>query len=283
MRFLPKVLFFPKWVWLYAFIAWFCLEIAGASISLAKINLTNLFFSFSFYLVSLAIVINLVLKKGYSIWGLLLLGLIFGFSTNVFYIKAPLIKAIPFSLKAGIVGVIFPYFLVNILSQSTKIPFLGKKGILLSFAYLAILYFSSFSKSPLSFKTSFIQSLIILGVLIFILIKFGKIADHIGDGFGLRLIEKIAMAVVSIILTFATNQYYAGILIIFLWLLIRQKVTSLKDIYFITILFVIFDFFLVKMNKGALLSKISANYPYALILGVILLVLTLRKRKTVLG
>lgn len=273
-----KSFFFPLWVWFLGFMAWFSAEIVTVSTVFDKIDFGTLIFSFSYYLIQMAIVADIILRKQLSLWGIFLLGLMFGVLEEAFYIKNPLFLTLLLALGHATVTVLFPYLLVNFLIPVEKKPFLPKRGYLLAGAYLLVLYLFMVGFIPFLYLDSLFLSLFLLLVLVLLLIKFGKGVGEKGAGPGLKKLEKIGIFAGAGLIIALSQQPYLGIMLILIWLLIRQKILSRGDLYLLTVYFLIFHFLGAVLNKSVEPSKMAVNYPLSLIIGLILLFWLWRRR-----
>lgn len=278
------VFIFPAWVWFLGFLSWFSAEIVTVSTPLAKLDGGTIIFSFSYYLVQMAVVADLILRKRFSLWGVFFLGLIFGLLEEAFYIKNPLFLTLLLALGHAAVTVFFPYLLVNFLLPGEKSPFLSKLGYFLALSYLVILYFLMAQILPFVHPDSFLFGLILLLFLFFLLGKFGQIGGEVGRGEGLLKLEKAAVFLTGVLLVALSQNPYLAVTVVLSWLLWRQSKANFGDLYFFVVLFLLFHFLAAVFNKGVTLEKMAVNYPLTLPVGLIFLFwLLLGKKEKVFG
>lgn len=273
---MSKFLIFPKWVWLFGFLGWFSAEIVTSSTVFNKIDLGTIIFSFSYYLVQMAVVADIIIRKRLSILGIFLVGLLYGILEEAFYIKNPLFLTLLLALGHSTVTVTFPYFLANFLVHGEKRPFLGKKGYILSIFYLLVLYLFMAKFIPFVYPDSLILGSLLVIILLFIFKRIKETKSWIA-GRGLNKWEKIVLITLASLVIIASQQNYLGVVLISLWLTIRRKVVNSLDVYFFTFLFLIFHFLASFINKSVEPSKIAVNYAASLIVGLTLIFLLWRK------
>lgn len=276
---MSKFLIFPKWVWLFGFLGWFSAEIVTASTVFYKIDIGTIIFSFSYYLVQMAIVADIIIRKRLSILGIFLVGLLYGILEEAFYIKNPLFLTLLLALGHSAVTIIFPYFLTNFLIPGEKQPFLGKIGYTLSILYLLALYILMAGFIPFAYPDSLILGSILVITFLFLIKRFGRVVSPFINR-GLERLEVIALIIFASLLVIFSQQNSLGVILLLVWLVIRGKKVNLSNLYFFTYLFLIFHFLASFINKSMDPSKIAINYAASLIVGLILIFLLWRKRST---
>lgn len=274
----PKFFLFPKWVWLFGFLGWFSAEIVTVSTLFNEINFSTAVFSFSYYLVQLAIVADIILRKKLSILGIFLIGLLYGILEEAFYIKNPLFLTLLLALGHSAVTVTFPYFLTNFLALGGKQPFLGKMGYTLSILYLIALYILMAKFIPFAYPDSLILGGALIIILLLLLKKFGR-AGRIVTGLGIKKLEMIAVTVFASLGIIYSQQNYLGVILILIWLVLRGRVMNLANVYFFTFLFLAFHFLASFINESVDPSKIAINYAASLVVGLVLIFSLWRKRE----
>lgn len=273
---MSKFLIFPKWVWLFGFLGWFSAEIVTASTVFNKIDIGTIIFSFSYYLVQMAIVADIIIRKRLSILGIFLVGLLYGILEEAFYIKNPLFLTLLLALGHSAVTIIFPYFLTNFLIPGEKQPFISKIGYFLSILYLLILYALMAGFIPFAYPDSLILGSILVITLLFLIKRFGRIVSPFINR-GLKRLEMIALIIFASLVIIFSQQNYLGVILLLVWLVIRGKKVNLSNLYFFTYLFLIFHFLASFINKSMDPSKIAINYAASLIVGLTLIFLLWRK------
>ena len=273
-----KLLIFPKWVWLYGLLGWFSAEIVTVSTPVNKIDIGTIVFSIPYYLLQLTIVADIIARKKPSLFGLFLIGLIYGILEETFYIKNPPLLTLLLTLGHSAVTVTLPYLLVNYLIPGEKQPFLGKKGYILIIFCLAALYAGMAMFLPFTNIASLLLGIILTIILLVIIKLFWKKQPKSGKGAGFSIKEKLAVIFVALLATISSQQNYLGVIIIFLWFILRQKTANSKDIYFVTILFLIFHFLGSIFNKSADPANLWLNYQISFTVGLLILFLLWRKR-----
>ncbi len=275
--FMKKIFIFPFWVWVYGILAYISAEIVTSSTPIDKIAPSTIIFSFSYYIVQVAIVADIITRKRLSLTGIILIGLIYGFLEEAFYIKNPLPLTLLLALGHSAVTITFPYLLVNFLIPGEKQPFLNKFGYVLTAGYLALLYAAMVFFIPFAYPDSLIVSIVALPVLFLLLKKFGKsgISAAIST---IKKWEGVAVLILAVFLTIISVQNYLGVMVIFIWLLLRQKAFSRQDLYLISIFFLVFHFLASFLNKSADPAKLWLNYPISFIIGLGLIFFLIRRR-----
>lgn len=271
-----RVFLFPKWVWILGLLGWFSAEIVTVSTVFNKIDAGTVIFSFFYYLVQLAVIADIIVRKKLSILGIFLIGLLYGILEEAFYIKNPLFLTILLALGHSVVTVTFPYLLTNFLIPGEKQPFLGKKGYILSISYLLILYIVMAGFIPFAYIDSLILGSALLIALIFLLRKYGR-AGSLATGSGIKKLEQIVLIILVSLAVIVSQQNYLGVILLLIWLVVRNKAINLSNLYFFTFLFLVFHFIASFINKSMDPSKIATNYAAALIMGLILIFLLWKK------
>ncbi len=265
--FMKKIFIFPFWVWVYGILAYISAEIVTSSTPINKIALSTVIFSFSYYIVQIVIVADIITRKRLSLTGIILIGLVYGFLEEAFYIKNPLPLTLLLALGHSAVTITFPYLLVNFLIPGEKQPFLNKFGYVLTVSYLALLYTAMVFFIPFAYLDSLIVNAIALPVLFWLLKKFGK-SGIVAAISAVKKWEKITIPVLAAVLTIISGQNYLGVMVIFIWVLLRQKALNYQDLYRATIFYLGFHFLASIFNKS---TGISLNYIISSVLGVILI------------
>ncbi len=193
---------FPLWVWVFAILAWFSAEIVTAT---TAFNDINFIFSFSYYIVQVAIVADIIVRKNPSWKGIIVLGLIFGLVEESFYIKNPLPLTILLALGHSSVTIVFPYILTKFIIPGKKDPFLSKWMYIGLFAYLSALYVFMAIALPFAYIDSLIFAIIAVPALIFLFARMDKQFVS-GDGIGLK--EKIYFLAASVVVFALTRNAY---------------------------------------------------------------------------
>lgn len=269
---------FPKWVWLFGFLGWFSAEVVTVSTVFNKIDLSTFIFSFSYYLVQLAIVADIISRKKLSILGIFLVGLLYGILEEAFYIKNPLFLTLLLALGHSAVTVTFPYLLTNFLVPGEKQPFLSKKGYILAILYLATLYIFMARFIPFIYPDSLILGSVLMAALLLFIKRSGRTESLVVHQ-GLKGLEMIALIIFASLVTISSQQNYSGVILILVWLVTRGRVVNLPNLYLFTYLFLIFHFLASFINKSIDPSKIAINYVVSLIIGLILIFLLWKKRQ----
>lgn len=274
----PKFLLLPNWVWLYVLLGWFSAEIVTVSTPLNKIDIGIIIFSIPYYLLQLTIVADIIARKKPSFLVIFLIGLLYGIFEEAFYIKNPPLATILLIFGHSAITVTFPYLLVNFLIPEEKQPFLGKIGYILIISCLAILYIVMAGFLPFANVVSLILGILLTVIILLAIKAFWKTGAELGSGKGFSKKEKFAVLIVASLATVLTKQNYLGVIIVFLWFIARQKTANFRDIYLVTILFLIFHYLGSIFNKSTDPAKLWINYPASLTAGLIMLLLLWRKR-----
>ncbi len=272
-----KTFLFPFWVWVYGILAYISAEIVTSSTPINKIALSTVIFSFSYYIVQIVIVADIITRKRLSLTGIILIGLVYGFLEEAFYIKNPLPLTLLLALGHSAVTITFPYLLVNFLIPGEKQPFLNKFGYVLTVSYLALLYTAMVFFIPFAYLDSLIVNAIALPVLFWLLKKFGK-SGIVAAISAVKKWEKITIPVLAAVLTIISGQNYLGVMVIFIWLILRRNKVSQNDLFFTTIAFVIFHFLGSIFNHSANITVTSINYLVSATAGIVLIFLLKRSR-----
>ncbi len=275
-----KFFIFPFWVWMFGILAWFSAEIVTVSTIFTQINVGTPIFSFSYYMIQIAITADLILRRRLSFLGIVIVGLIFGLLEEALYIKNPLPLTLLLALGHSAVTVTFPYLLINFLIPEEKRSFLNKKSYAIMLGYLAILYILMSFFLPFVYIDSLIAALILLVILGVCLKKFDQSGPVLGTGLGIKKSEGLIVTVLALAVTIISQQNYLGVIFVFLWLIARRKVLNTPNVYFAVSLFLVCHFLLSFINKATTVSKIAVNYPVVLVVALILLILLWKNRNT---
>ncbi len=275
-----KFFIFPFWVWMFGILAWFSAEIVTVSTIFTQINVGTPIFSFSYYMIQIAITADLILRRRLSFLGIVIVGLIFGLLEEALYIKNPLPLTLLLALGHSAVTVTFPYLLINFLIPEEKRSFLNKKSYAIMLGYLAILYILMSFSLPFVYIDSLIAALILLVILGVCLKKFDQSGPVLGTGLGIKKSEGLIVTVLALAVTIISQQNYLGVIFVFLWLIARRKVLNTPNVYFAVSLFLVCNFLLSFINKATTVSKIAVNYPVVLVVALILLILLWKNRNT---
>ena len=258
---------------------WFSAEIVTVSTLFNRIDLSTVIFSFSYYLIQLAVVADIILRKKLSILGIFLIGILYGILEEAFYIKNPFFLTLLLALGHSAVTVTFPYLLTNFLIPGEKRPFLGKIGYILSILYLLILYVLMAGLIPFAYPDSLILGSVLIIMLILIK-KYGQVGKLVA-GLGLKHLEKTVLIILASLIVVFSQQNDLGVILILIWFVIRGKMMNLSNLYFFTYLFLIFHFLASFINKTMYPSKIAINYAASLIAALTLIFLLWRKRRSI--
>ncbi len=260
------------WVWTFGILAYISAEIVTSSTPINKIAPATIIFSFSYYIVQIAIMADIITRKRLSLTGIILIGLVYGFLEEAFYIKNPLPLTLLLALGHSAVTITFPYLIINFLFQGEKQSFLNKSGYILTIGYLAVLYVVMTFFIPFVYFDSLLASIVALPILLLLLKKFGKSGTTTSIS-AVKKWEKPAILILAALLTIISKQNYLGVITLFIWMLIRQKHFGKSDLFFAVISFLIFHFLASFASKG-----ISLNYISSLAISIILIFLLIRFR-----
>jgi hypothetical protein len=259
-------------------LAWFSAEIVTFSTALEKIDGGVIVFSFSYYLVQVALILDLILRKRFSLWQIFLVGLIYGILEEAFYIKNPLSLMLLLAIGHSAVTITFPYLLVNYLIPGEKKPFLSPRGYAFSLIYLGLLYFLMAQFLPFVYPDSILLGSALIVFFGFLIHKSSS--ERVSPG--IRQREKIGIILLAILLIILSQQNYLGVILLFSWLIIRRRLASQGDIYFATVSFLTFHFLASFINASADPGKIIINYPVIFLVGLSLLFLLVKKHSQIL-
>ncbi|MCL4385599.1 MAG: hypothetical protein M1326_04705 [Cyanobacteria bacterium] len=268
----------PKWVLLFGILGYFAAEIVTASTPINKYNIGTPIFSFSYYIIQLAVVADLILRKKLSFLGIFILGLIFGLLEEAFYIKNPLILTILLPIGHAAVTVLFPYLIVNLLSKQEKKPFLSRNHYAFFGIYLAFLYVYLGFSLPFPYIDSLIFSLITLPVLIFLLYKTGTKNPTISNS-KINKKEWGALIAISVFFMALMQQNFSAVFVLLVWFILRGKQLSKHQLLFAGSLYIIFHYLFTVFNKTGVRANLFINYPLAFIMGALIIFLLFKKTK----
>lgn len=214
---------------------------------------------------------DIIVRKKLSLVGIILIGLIYGFLEEAFYIKNPLPLTLLLALGHSAVTIFFPYLLINFLIPGEKKPFLNRFGYILAIVYLVILYTAMFFFIPFTYPDSLLVGIVALPILLLFLKKFGK-SGTVAVISTVKKWEKVTVPILAAILTVVSGQNYLGVMVVFLWVILRRKALGTQDLYLATIFFLGFHFLASIFNKSAYQTGITFNYFVSLTVGVFLLI-----------
>ena len=257
-------------------------EIVTLSTPIEKITPSTIIFSLSYYVVQAALVADIIVRRKLSLWGIFLIGLIYGILEEVFYIKNPFFLTILLALGHSAVTITFPYILTNFLIPGEKKPFLDKKGYVFAGGYLLILYTVMAGFIPFAYPDSLILGIALLLALFSLLKKSGKPSTTAAMS-GIKKWEKAIVPILAAFLTVISGQNYLGVMVVFIWVLLRQKVFNRQDFYLSAIFVLVFHFLASIFNKSANQSGLSPNYLFSLVTGILLIAWLWRTSKQYQG